>query len=74
MPATPIQAVPAEPVPEKDGLIYGVSAAELQSLCETCMDAREKAYCESVSLPFLGWKRKGGGNNEGWKEKKFKKK
>ncbi|KAJ4287347.1 hypothetical protein N0V90_012745 [Kalmusia sp. IMI 367209] len=40
-----IKPVPAEPVSEKDGLIHGVSAAELQSICETCIEAKSKAYC-----------------------------
>jgi hypothetical protein len=43
---TPIKPVPAEQVPEKDGLIHGVSAAELQSLCEKCIEAKATAYCK----------------------------
>ena len=41
-----VKPVPAETVDEKDGLIRGVSAAELQSICTACLDARDKAYCE----------------------------
>ncbi|KAF9735684.1 hypothetical protein PMIN06_006785 [Paraphaeosphaeria minitans] len=41
----PAKPVPAEQVDEKDGLIHGVSAAELQSLCTTSLEARGKAYC-----------------------------
>jgi cytidine deaminase len=43
---TTIKPVPAEQVSEKDGLIYGVSTAELQSLCEKCIEAKATAYCE----------------------------
>ncbi|KAF2874804.1 cytidine deaminase-like protein [Massariosphaeria phaeospora] len=47
MPATPIKPVPAtdEPVTENDGLIHGLSAVELQSLCVSCIEARATAYC-----------------------------
>ncbi|CAI6332097.1 unnamed protein product [Periconia digitata] len=37
--------VPAESVPEKDGLIHGVSAAELQDIGQKCLDAKATAYC-----------------------------
>ncbi|KAF1969931.1 cytidine deaminase [Bimuria novae-zelandiae CBS 107.79] len=40
-----VKPVPAEPVPEKDGLIHGVAAAELQAICTTALDARSGAYC-----------------------------
>lgn len=43
-PAISIQA--AEPVPEQNGLIHGVSAEELQALANTCFEAKTKAYCE----------------------------
>jgi len=36
---------PGEAVAEKDGLIHGVSAQELQVLGEQCFDARARAYC-----------------------------
>ncbi|CAO2656524.1 Nn.00g053270.m01.CDS01 [Neocucurbitaria sp. VM-36] len=36
---------PAEAVTEKDGLIHGVSAEELQVLGEQCFDAKTRAYC-----------------------------
>jgi cytidine deaminase len=36
---------PGEAVTEKDGLIHGVSAQELQVLGEQCFEARGKAYC-----------------------------
>jgi hypothetical protein len=39
------QPIAAEPVPEKDGLIHGVSALELQKLGEECVEAKTKAYC-----------------------------
>ncbi|KAF2133056.1 cytidine deaminase [Dothidotthia symphoricarpi CBS 119687] len=37
--------VAAEPVSEKDGLIHGVSAQELQVLGAQCIEAKAKAYC-----------------------------
>ncbi|KAF1959186.1 cytidine deaminase [Byssothecium circinans] len=37
--------IPAEPISEKDGLIHGVSAVELQILGQKCLDARATAYC-----------------------------
>ncbi|KAF2441981.1 cytidine deaminase, partial [Karstenula rhodostoma CBS 690.94] len=43
--STQVKAVAAEPVPEKDGLIHGVSLAEVQALCETSLEARGRAYC-----------------------------
>ncbi|OAL07225.1 cytidine deaminase [Phaeosphaeriaceae sp. SRC1lsM3a] len=36
---------PGEAVPEKDGLIHGVSAEELQIIGEQCIDAKTRAYC-----------------------------
>jgi hypothetical protein len=39
------QPIAAESVPEKDGLIHGVSAQELQMLGEECIEAKTKAYC-----------------------------
>ncbi|KAF2636331.1 cytidine deaminase [Massarina eburnea CBS 473.64] len=45
MSTSSFKPVPAEPVSEKDGLIHGISAAELQVLGQECLDAREKAYC-----------------------------
>ncbi|KAF1935257.1 cytidine deaminase [Clathrospora elynae] len=36
---------PGEAVTEKDGLIHGVSAQELQVLGEQCFEAKGKAYC-----------------------------
>jgi cytidine deaminase len=41
-----IKAFAAEAVDEKDGLIHGVSAAEVQVLCTTSLEARGRAYCE----------------------------
>jgi cytidine deaminase len=35
----------AEAVPDKDGLIHGVSAEELQIIGEQCVEAKGKAYC-----------------------------
>jgi hypothetical protein len=37
----------AEAVADKDGLIHGVSAHELQILGEQCIEAKGKAYCTS---------------------------
>jgi cytidine deaminase len=37
----------AEASPDKDGLIHGVSAEELQVIGEQCIEAKAKAYCES---------------------------
>ncbi|KAF2682422.1 cytidine deaminase [Lentithecium fluviatile CBS 122367] len=42
---TTIKPVPAEQIPEKDGLIHGLSVAELQTLCEKCVKAKATAYC-----------------------------
>ena len=39
------QPIAAESVPEKDGLIHGVSVQELQVLGEECIEAKTKAYC-----------------------------
>ncbi|KAL6703049.1 hypothetical protein ACN47E_010256 [Coniothyrium glycines] len=36
---------PGEVVDEKNGLIHGVSTAELQALGEQCFEAKTKAYC-----------------------------
>ncbi|EOA88742.1 hypothetical protein ACJQWK_06177 [Exserohilum turcicum] len=36
---------PGESVKEENGLIHGVSVAELQVLGEQCFEARERAYC-----------------------------
>jgi cytidine deaminase len=36
----------AEAVPDKDGLIHGVSAEELQIIGEQCIDAKARAYCK----------------------------
>ncbi|KAF1830636.1 cytidine deaminase [Decorospora gaudefroyi] len=36
---------PGEAVTEKDGLIHGLSAQELQLLAEQCFEAKTKAYC-----------------------------
>lgn len=46
MTTTPPKPVPAEAVPEHNGLIHGLSAAELQVLCEKSLEARAAAYCE----------------------------
>ncbi|KAF2831777.1 cytidine deaminase [Ophiobolus disseminans] len=35
----------AEAAPDKDGLIHGVSAQELQVLGEQCIEAKGRAYC-----------------------------
>jgi hypothetical protein len=40
------QPIAAEAVPEKDGLIHGVSAQELQVLGAECIEAKTKAYCK----------------------------
>ncbi|KAF2750863.1 cytidine deaminase [Sporormia fimetaria CBS 119925] len=41
-----IKPVPADSVQQSDdGLIHGVSAAELQAIATTCLDARAGAYC-----------------------------
>lgn len=37
---------PGESVKEENGLIHGVSVAELQVLGEQCFEARERAYCK----------------------------
>ena len=42
----------AEAAPDKDGLIYGVSAEELQILGEQCIEAKGKAYCKCSLLPI----------------------
>ncbi|PSN63316.1 cytidine deaminase [Corynespora cassiicola Philippines] len=45
MTASAFTPVAAEPVQEQDGLIYGLSATELQALGQNCIDARATAYC-----------------------------
>jgi hypothetical protein len=35
----------AEAVADKDGLIHGVSAEELQVIGEQCIEAKARAYC-----------------------------
>jgi len=55
---TPLKPVPVEAVEEKDGLIYGLSAEELQILSTKCINAKATAYCELSpsyrALPFAG--------------------
>ena len=48
MSTTSFKPVAAEPVNEENGLIYGVSAQELQVIGEQCIDAKTKAYCMFV--------------------------
>ncbi|KAH3914327.1 hypothetical protein HBI56_092550 [Parastagonospora nodorum] len=42
---SPTSFTSAEAVPDKDGLIHGVSAQELQIIGEQCIDAKTRAYC-----------------------------
>jgi cytidine deaminase len=44
--STPTSFTSAEAVPDKDGLIHGVSAEELQIIGEQCIDAKTRAYCK----------------------------
>jgi hypothetical protein len=50
MSTSSFKPIPAEPVSEKDGLIHGVSAAELQDIGQKCLDARATAYCKLLHL------------------------
>lgn len=44
---------PAEPVEQtSDGLIHGVSAAELVAIATACLDVRASAYCK-LHLPIV---------------------
>lgn len=45
MSTTSFKPVAAEPVDEQNGLIYGVSARELQIIGGQAIDAKAKAYC-----------------------------
>jgi hypothetical protein len=49
------QPIAAEPVPEKDGLIHGVSAQELQVLGAECIEAKTKAYCTYARFMAATW-------------------
>jgi len=41
----------AETSPDKDGLIHGISAEELQAIGEQCIEAKTKAYCTYSQPP-----------------------
>lgn len=50
---TKITPVPGEQVTEKDGLIHGISAVELQTLCQTAIEAKATAYCKYPAWCYI---------------------